>query len=70
MNIRNILFCLWAAPFLLCSGASGHPVSDDFASVTLLKGYVKRIGGEALDYYCFTPLAKTALLTRCTTGAM
>jgi alpha-mannosidase len=70
MNIRNLLFCLLAMPFLPCSGASGHPVSDDFAHVKLLKGYVKRIGGETLDYYCFTPLAKTALLTRCTTGAM
>lgn len=35
-----------------------------------LKGYVKSIAGEQIEYNCFNPLATTALLTRCTTGAM
>jgi alpha-mannosidase len=44
--------------------------ADDIANAKLLKGYVRRIAGETLDYNCFNPLAKTALLTRCTTGSM
>ncbi len=35
-----------------------------------LKGYVRSIRGEQLEYNCFNPLATTALLTRCTTGEM
>jgi len=35
-----------------------------------LKGYVRTIAGDRLDYMCFNPLASAALLTRCTTGEM
>jgi hypothetical protein len=43
---------------------------DQLSNIHPLKGYVKAIGGERLDYNCFNPLATTALLTRCTSGDM
>ena len=45
------------------------PPAPDGGSAPL-KGYVRTIAGDRLDYMCFHPLASTALLTRCTTGEM
>ncbi len=59
-----MIMVLWFLP------VQGHPLQDEFAGAKLLRGYVKRIAGEPIDYNCFNPLAKTALLTRCTTGSM
>jgi alpha-mannosidase len=56
--------------FLCGIPALSQQPADEFAGAKLLKGYVKRIAGEILEYNCFTPLATTALLTRCTTGSM
>ncbi len=50
--------------------AGAHPAQGQPEAPKMLKGYVKAIAGEQLDYNCFNPLATTSLLTRCTTGAM
>jgi hypothetical protein len=70
MNARTAHARLILITLLFSVIAMSRPVSDDFSKAKLLKGYVRRIAGEMLDYYCFNPLAKTSLLTRCTTGSM
>jgi alpha-mannosidase len=50
---------------------AGAQLPQDELSTTMpLKGYLRSIAGETLDYNCFNPLATTALLTRCTSGDM
>jgi len=51
-----------------CAAALASPTQD--SGTVPLKGYVRTISGDRLDYHCFNPLATTALLTRCTTGEM
>jgi alpha-mannosidase len=70
MNATPTRFALLVL-FLFTAGiALGRPQNDEFARAKLLKGYVRRVAGEQIDYNCFNPLAKSAILTRCTTGEM
>jgi alpha-mannosidase len=70
MTPQSILLFLLSGVVLYTAPVISQPNSDEFATAHLLKGYNKRIAGEILDYNCFNPLAKTSLLTRCTTGEM
>ncbi|MCX6224836.1 MAG: hypothetical protein NTV01_08845 [Bacteroidia bacterium] len=62
---------LMIGSFMATSGSlTAQETPAEFAKVKLLKGYVKRVSGDTLAYYSFNPLARTALLTRCTSGDM
>jgi alpha-mannosidase len=62
--------CIIAIPTVAAQHAAAlTPPTPDGGSAPL-KGYVRTIAGDRLDYMCFNPLASTALLTRCTTGDM
>lgn len=49
---------------------TAQETTREFENARLLKGFVKRISGDTLTYYSFNPLARTAMLTRCTGGEM
>jgi hypothetical protein len=61
---------LVSAAIAVVHHASAQTSLDQLSSIHPLKGYLKSIAGERLDYNCFNPLATTALLTRCTSGEM
>ena len=65
----RILSALTLALLAALPGAPGAAASQA-QTTPALKGYVRNIAGEQIDYNCFNPLATTALLTRCTTGEM
>lgn len=70
---KSLLFPLLPALLLSFAASFAAQAQDtpaEFAKVKLLKGYVKRISGDTLAYYSFNPLARTSLLTRCTSGDM
>jgi alpha-mannosidase len=67
-RLRRILTTLVAMGAMY--GALAQTAPDEFAHIKPLKGYVRSISGETLDYNCFNPLATSALLTRCTSGKM
>ena len=67
-GLRRILTTLIAIAAV--QGALAQTSPDEFSNIQPLKGFVRSIAGERLDYNCFNPLATTALLTRCTTGDM
>ena len=58
------------AAVMVVHAAEAGSSTDDIASMKALKGYVKAIAGQRLEYNCFNPLAATALLARCTNGDM
>jgi len=66
--LRSILLVFTATLFTHAVFAQRTPETS--AGITPLKGFVRSISGETIDYNCFNPLATTALLTRCTSGDM
>ena len=66
---RKLILMIVACSGLM-TGLLAQETPAEFAKVTLLKGYQKRISGDTLGYYSFNPLARSSMLTRCTSGDM
>ena len=62
--------CIIAISAATAQHAAALTPSAQDGGIAPLKGYVRTIAGDRLDYMCFNPLASAALLTRCTTGDM
>lgn len=58
-RLLAILAAISLAPVVLA-----QTTPEELDRIKPLKGFIRKIAGENIDYNCFNPLARTALLTK------